>query len=239
MVKYIATNVLGEIDMKKKIIVIAIVLILVALAILAIYFSKNKSLTDAVKFKNEYESLNSLKDSEGNTKYMPIEINSSNPIKYATINEVLNIIDNGTGVIYFGMPICPWCRNMINILIDSAKESGINTIYYYNPKEIRDQNTTEYQELVQKLKDYLNTDTATQKETDANFDASKKRVYMPDVFFIKNGKVLGHHLGTLDEQEDPKIPLTADQKQKLKEEFNSLMGKIKSDTCNDSSGVCE
>ena len=43
--------------------------------------------------------------------------------------EIFDILD-GTGIIYFGFPECPWCRNAVPVLLDAAEEVGIEKIYY-------------------------------------------------------------------------------------------------------------
>ncbi|MCX8074182.1 MAG: hypothetical protein N2749_01160 [Clostridia bacterium] len=198
----------------------------------------NNSSQDNLTFKSEYEALNGAKNEDGTNKYLAMNLPEQNLIEYITIDEVFNILNGGTGIIYFGMPECPWCRNMLPVLINSAKSNGIDTIYYYNPKKIRDENSEEYQKLVDILKEFLLTDTTTQKETDQNFSTEKKRIYMPDVFFVKNGKIVGDHKSTVSSQKDPKIELTDEQYNELLNIYNGYIKKINS-TCNDSSGVCK
>ena len=107
---------------KKKILLFGIFLIV---AVICAYIKiQNKDITDAIKFKEEYENLNS-KD------YKKIEIPEDNQIKYSNYEEVVEIIENGTGVIYLGFPECPWCRNAVPVLLEAATETGIETIYYY------------------------------------------------------------------------------------------------------------
>ena len=45
---------------------------------------------------------------------------------------------NSSGVIYFGFPECPWCRNAVSVLLDAASETGIDKIYYMNNRDDRD-----------------------------------------------------------------------------------------------------
>ena len=42
----------------------------------------NNKITDAVKFKKEYEVLNNEKNTNDENKYLPISINKNNPVKY-------------------------------------------------------------------------------------------------------------------------------------------------------------
>ena len=112
--------------MKKKIIIAVVSAVLVVILCATAMFN-NKSLTDAMKFKKEYESLNGQINSS-NKKYMDVEISVKNPIQYASYEEIVNLLKSGTGVIYFGFPECPWCRNAVPVLLEAAKELNINKI---------------------------------------------------------------------------------------------------------------
>lgn len=164
--------------------------------------------SDALKFKNEYEELNS--------QSVKMEISENNPIKYASFDEVVNVLTTGTGVVYFGFPGCPWCRNVIPVLFESATENNIETVYYFNPREIRNNGDDSYQKLINILSDYLEVD-----------EDGNKTLYVPDVYFVKDGKIVGNHLSTVDTQTDPYTALTEDEKNELKNIYQELFNKIK------------
>jgi len=192
---------------KKLMVVIDILLgaILVGIMTFGIYqYLKS----DGEKFKAEYEALNN--------ENVNINISKNNPIKYVTLDEVFDIIQNKTGVIYFGFPGCPWCRNMIPVLFEVAKNNNIDTIYYFNPRNVKKSDNDEYNKLKEILNEYLSED-----------ENGQKVLYVPDVYFIKDGKIVGHHLGTVDSQEDPTISLTEEEKNELLDIFNELFEKIR------------
>lgn len=192
---------------KKLMVVIDILLgaILVGIMTFGIYqYLKS----DDEKFKAEYEALNN--------ENVNINISKNNPIKYVTLDEVFDIIQNKTGVIYFGFPGCPWCRNMIPVLFEVAKNNNIDTIYYFNPRNVKKSDNDEYNKLKEILNEYLSED-----------ENGQKVLYVPDVYFIKDGKIVGHHLGTVDSQEDPTISLTEEEKNELLDIFNELFEKIR------------
>ena len=96
-----------------------------------------KELTDAQKFKKEYESING-KELYGQ-KARELSIPENNPFVYSNANEILEKIDNKeTFIVYFGFKTCPWCRSVIEELINVAEENNIDKIYYVNVKNIRD-----------------------------------------------------------------------------------------------------
>lgn len=193
---------------KRVFVYIAVLVVFVALVVtLSVIANKNTNkIEDSLKFKEEYESANSS---------ITMTIDEDNPIKYATFEEVEQLLTSGTGVIYFGFPNCPWCRNMIPVLFDVAKENNYDTIYYFNPRDIRNDDSSEYKRLIEILGDYL-------LESEGN-----KVLYVPDVYFIKNGNIVGHHLSTVDSQTDPSIRLTDVQVQELSNIYQRLFDKIK------------
>ena len=193
---------------KKKILIIVDIILVLVLLICMIIGLMLFLRSDAEKFKNEYESLN---DSS-----VKMEISKDNPIEYVTIDEVFELFENKTGVIYFGFPGCPWCRNLLPVLFETAKENNVNKIYYFNPKEIRTDTNEEYNKLKSLLSEYLQTNAE-----------GEQVLYVPDVYFVKNGKIMGHHLSTVKSQSDPYVSLTSEQKSELKEMLNELFALIK------------
>lgn len=188
------------------------------------------------KFKTEYESLNG-KEKEG-TKYVSVSIPSQNRMVYPSFSELMDLFDHGTGVIYFGFPECPWCRNAVPVLIDAVKELGIEKIYYFNARDMRDtkvlnelgevvtekEGTKEYYQLLAALGNYADV-------YDGLNDEAIKRLYFPTVVVVKNGKIIGTHVSTVASQTDPTIPLKEEQKEELKEIYQTYLTKIANSMC--------
>ena len=194
--------------MNKKKLMVVIDILLGAILVGVMTFGIYQYLkSDGEKFKAEYEALNN--------ENVNINISKNNPIKYVTLDEVFDIIQNKTGVIYFGFPGCPWCRNMIPVLFEAAKNNNIDTIYYFNPRNVKKSDNDEYNKLKEILNEYLSED-----------ENGQKVLYVPDVYFIKDGKIVGHHLGTVDSQEEPTISLTEEEKNELLDIFNELFEKM-------------
>ena len=87
-------------------------------------FENDNTVTDSIKFKNEYEKLNN-KEMKDDVNYLSISIDKKNPVKYILDKEVSEFLTEGTGIIYFGYPECPWCRNAVPVLMDALKEKDI------------------------------------------------------------------------------------------------------------------
>lgn len=194
-------------DKKLWIYIIALIVIVALAIVLSIINNSLAPTEDALKFKEEYEALNSTS--------VVVNIDKNNPIKYVTFEEVETLLTSGTGVIYFGFPSCPWCRNMIPVLFDVAKENSYDNIYYFNPRDIRSSDNSDYNRLIEILGDYL-------LETEGN-----KVLYVPDVYFIKDGNIVGHHLSTVESQTDPKVSLNTTQVKELSSIYQELFDKMK------------
>ena len=120
--------------MVKEKTIIKIILILLAIIIIGVllYFVLDSDIrSDEKRFKTEYEELNGLKN-DNNKNYVKVKIPRKNNVKYASFNEVMDFLEDGTGILYLGFPECPWCRNMVPILIDTALENEIENLYYFN-----------------------------------------------------------------------------------------------------------
>ncbi len=152
------------------------------------------------------------------------EVSQDNLFQYASIEEVLTLVKSGTGVIYFGFPSCPWCQVYVPVFDEVSREQGLDKVLYYNPKEIRSEGTAEYKELVAILGDYLDNDK------DGN-----KRLYVPHVFAIKEGKVVGENNDMSTMSGDAKAYFTEARRKELKTKLMDIISSYK-ESCNDTIG---
>jgi len=227
--------------MKKETIIIITLPILCAIAAILAYIKLINTDVDSIKFKKEYEELN-----ENGIK---LEIDENNPIEYADYDKLLEIIENGTGIIYLGFPRCPWCRNALPVLFDAAKENEVDTIYYMNILNERDsfvvedeklvyavdedgnekKGTEGYHKLLKALDEYLTEYTVSFEGK--TYKTGEKRIYAPTVIFVRDGKVLGIHVSTVVSQENPKEPLTDEQYDELYKIYEDYILDVKGGTC--------
>lgn len=199
----------GEVIMKKceKILLGIISLVLIIAIPILIYdkFEDNtKKISDAEKFKKEYPS-----------------VSKENIFMYSNTTEVINILKNGTGVIFFAFPECKYCETYASILNETAKETGIDKIYYLNILNDRKSETKDYITITNLLKDYIICD-----------DEGNKRIYSPDVTIVKNGKIIGHNneSSLITECEiSSKNYWTNEKKEALKNKLKIYFNEIKSE----------
>lgn len=239
--------------MKDKKLILTAVCAILALLVVAggFYFKKDKEevpkpSADALKFKEEYESLNNtVRESDG-AKYNNVIVKENNPIKYVDSKGALEVLKNEDAIIYVGANWCPWCRNIVNILFEAANDLNIKTVYYLNLDdeksnyEVKDgklvktsEGTEGYYELLDFLKDNLNDYVIT--SGNKKYDTHEKRIYMPFVIACRDGEVVDTHTGsvTLDDNQTKYDALTEEQTKEVYDKYISLMKKIKDDSCNE------
>lgn len=229
------------IRMKKdflKFYVLGLVVIAILCIGIVIFNKKETTVTKSdTKFYDEYTAYNGKKNSN-DKDYPLVNIDKKNLYYYINDEELKELLNNGTGVLYLGFPTCPWCRNMVPVLNEAGNEYGINKINYYNIKDIRssfafDDNNklikTDGNEIYSFLLEKLDKFLEDYSVTDNNGKAIKtgeKRVYAPTVVFIKEGEIKRVIEGTVDSQKNPYILLDEDQRRELLnkylEGFNTL-----------------
>ena len=121
------------------------------------------SMTDAEKFAAEYT-----------------EIGANNRFVYAAPEEVLQMFEDGDGIVFLGFPECPWCQKLAPIVNEAARAEGLEKIYYLNIRTARAENSAFYRALVKKLAKYL------EKDEDGN-----PRMSVPDVTALRDGEIVG------------------------------------------------
>ena len=146
--------------------------------------------TDNLKFRSEYT-----------------KVKDDNVYEYTTYDNIIELINSGTGIIYFGYPDCTLCKDIVPLLNDVAEEKEIKTIMYYNFKEIKDNNTDEYQRLVRVLSD--------------NIEDEINDIKAPTILFVVEGKIINIYTKT-DENEE----MLEEDINNLKNEFTVLIDKM-------------
>ena len=222
---------------KKNIIIVvlvAVITLLVLASIITIYNNKN---IDALKFKEEYESINGTTREKDGKTIRSITIPKNNPMVYSDADKIVDMINNKeTFVVYFGFNDCPWCRSVITTLIDVANDEGLDKIYYVDVKEIRGmksvaedgsiktdiKGTKGYYKLLEKLDGLLSDYTLMDKDGNQVL-AGEKRIYAPNVVAIVNGKAEKLESGISDKQTDGYMKLTEEMKKETYDKFKCLI----------------
>lgn len=126
--------------------------------------------------------------------------------------------ENFTGIIYFGFATCPWCIHALPIMNDVAKSLDLN-VYYVDKKSEENEANPEWLETTTKL---LDEAYGLEKDDDGN-----PRIYVPEVIVVKNGEVIDHHLGTLDDHDATEREMSDTEKTELTSIYEKMFKKIK------------
>ncbi len=226
---------------KNKIVLGVILILTLAVLATALFINLNskkensKINKDAIKFKEEYESVNGQKASNGKT-YPKVTLKENNPFVYAKPKKIVETLKSGTGLIYLGFSKCPWCRNAVNVL----QHVNANEILYLDMTNQRDtyevidgvltktkEGTKEYYEML-KLLDSILTDYEI-----GDIKVGEKRIYVPLVIGVKDGKIVGYHADTTDlnDGQTPYDLLTKKQQNDLKLIYDEINANVNGDAC--------
>jgi thiol-disulfide isomerase/thioredoxin len=184
-----------------------------------------------MKFKQEYEALNGT-DTGFGQNYVSLSVEEDNPVVYASFEDVMNTLD-GTGVILFGFPSCPWCRMAIPVLLEACNQENISKVLYFNASDLRDNKeldennqviTTKeadpkYVTLMEKLYDHAEVYEGLNDET-------IKRLYFPTVIVVNKGEIILYHTSTVTSQTDPYKAMTTEQYDELLNIYRSALSEL-------------
>ncbi len=145
-------------------IVVGVIMVLALIAGLTSYLVSREKASDARTFSAEYT-----------------QVEADNVFVYKTGEEVIDILEHGTGLVFLGFPSCPWCQAYAPMLNQLAKEYGISKIYYHNTYEDWKQDTEEYHRYTQLLSDHLQYD-----------NVGNRHLYVPNATFVINGEIIGN-----------------------------------------------
>lgn len=168
-------------------------------------------MTDAKKFKQEYS-----------------EVADNNAFRYKSVEQIIKTLESGTGLVYLGFPECPWCQKYVKYLDETSRELGLKEISYYNIKQIRQDNTAEYQKIINLLKNH-------QLNTDKN---GQPRIFVPEIVAVKNGKIIGRDnttsLNSTAKDGTPTEWWTTERIKQIKAKLGDLIREIETcqETCN-------
>lgn len=211
-----------------------------------------KTKTDALKFKEEYEKQNGVKNEKYNVVTRTVNIPEDNPIVYATAKDIVKKIDNKeTFVVYFGFSDCPWCRSVVEELIKVAKDNHVERLYYVDVKELRnvkklDENNNivtskeggeYYDELVKKLESVLDDYTLTDKDGN-EISAGEKRIYAPNVVGVANGKPTEMVTGESEKLINPYDELTDEMREETYNKLKCVFKCLEEDTNTCKKNMC-
>lgn len=181
-------------------------LVIIVLLVYVISYLSKTPVSDAKRFSEEYT-----------------ELSKENVFVYKSSEEIIKILENGTGVVMLGFPECPWCQRYVVYLNEVAKDIGIEKIYYYNILEDRKNNTDTYKKIVSLIEDYLQYD-----------EEGNKKIYVPAVVGVNKGEIVGFDDETSYDTKGFKTPeeyWNEESINNLKVKLNDIMTKANDNMC--------
>ena len=152
------------------------------------------------------------------------------PFVDVTVKDIQKLMeDKESFVLFVSFPKCPWCNAVIEQFTEVAAEESSGSKGSSVGKKIACLNTRknpewesnleidDYDVFVELFGDYL--------EYDSN---NIKHLYVPHVFFIKDGEVVYEHQGAIPAMgSDPYMELTKEQNEELKNVYREGFAKMK------------
>ena len=181
----------------------------------------------ALDFKEEYEALNGKTNANGK-EHRTVTINEDNPYEKITSEELIKKVDNKeTFYVYFGDPLCPWCRSVIEKSIEVANSKNIDKIYYIkiwddegneilrskytlnkkNKPELVTPGTDDYYTITRAFSNVL-ADYVLTGSDDEKVNIGEKRIYAPNFIYVVDGEAVKLIQGISELQEDSRAELT-------------------------------
>lgn len=205
--------------MKKRNIIITVILFLILVIIGTLLLLNGNSKSEETKDNNNVDHENFAKEYK--------EVTKDNVFVYKNVDEIIKIMNHGTGVVYLGYPECPWCQEYVKYLNETAKEVGIEKIYYCNTKKVKEESMEKYHELISILDGHLQYT-----------DEGDQWIYVPNVSFHISGKIIGNDYETSKDThglKNPKDYWTKEEVKDLKKTLTKYMEEVlfESNVCTD------
>ena len=109
----------------------------------------------------------------------------------ASQEDIIAMLENGTGIVFFSWIDCPWCHGYIDMVNQAALDNGL-TVLYYDIYNDRSENSEFYQKVISLISDYVDLFAYTADgESKAAYDSEgKPRIYVPYTVMVVKGKVI-------------------------------------------------
>lgn len=104
-------------------------------------------------------------------------VDKDNVFEYVNATDVRGIVSDKSGIILFGTKN-EWVNYYAYMVNEVAKNTGVKKVYYYNFVKNRQDNNGTYEDIVEKLSNYVTYN-----------DRGSKDIYAPALLVVKNGVV--------------------------------------------------
>ena len=151
-----------------------VILLLICILFSGCSIRKTDELTNSQKFDNEYA------------------VGENNSFTYVSIDELEDLFESGTGLLFFGNSDCEWCIKSVTILNKLLNRSEVKEVLYFNPMTLNDTNKDKLLYLI--------------NEEIENIEISS--IKMPSLYVIVDGVIVDYDdssLESIDEDNDKEV----------------------------------
>lgn len=130
------------------------------------------------------------------------------------MEDIFQLLENkGSGILYFGFPLCPWCDEALPIMNSEAKKINEKILYVQTRDMERELLYTpeDRETLISYIGDSMDEDT------DGNL-----QLFVPYVVVLKDGKVLSSHIGTVGDYDAHERSMTDSEQEELRQIYQSM-----------------
>lgn len=167
-----------------------VLFLIIALSITGCSVKKIEEQKDSEKFAIEYN------------------ISEENPFRYTSIEEVLSLFTEGTGIVFLGNPDGEWSRLCVKILNKALSKAKIDRVAYLNLKIAKEKNPKKYKELINIINPQLE---------------KKEKLQTPALFFIRDGRIMNYTLDYEEITKNNEEGYTEEEQKKLKQKYLKLI----------------
>lgn len=167
---------------------VVVFLIISSLLLTGCSIKKVNELSDKEKFAKEYN------------------ISKDNCFVYSNYEEILELLENGTGIVLFANSDEETSLKAVEIIHKVAKKNNIKKIYYFNPKTLKDKQSKKYKKLL----------------SDLEKEISNYSLQLPTLYAIQDGKIVNYSNSFSNKNELSEDYLTKKRLKKIEEKYLSI-----------------
>ena len=228
---------MGKSNKVLYIIIVVCAILVICLCAFLIINHEEDVLTDAERFKRDFEQYNGLVYEDTNDAVIDVSIPEDNPFIYKTGKEIVEVLENETAYILFGYASSPLTRAAIEALIEVLDEQNIENVYYVDISDMRDEyaagssiipdkikeGSPAYEEILSFFSDNLSRYYVSDETGFYLYDTGTTRLLDPTFAAVSDGEVIAMHEELVEDYVYSNKELTEEEKAELKEYYYQVV----------------
>lgn len=124
------------------------------------------------------------------------------------------------GILYFGFPGCPWCRDAVPVMHEASQSTGIDVLYVSRDHELREGEWLEWDaEMAWWLYEsglpgmlWIDEDGRPVDDMD---NAYRPNIFVPQIVHVQDGAIINSHRSTFEDHDARERSLTPEEHEAL------------------------